>query len=73
MARAHARKGAGEVTPKGLYRRQGRVDERSEIYPVWMSSHETLPPWGLYFFKILVPFPHHPHFRECVNHDDTVP
>ena len=25
---------AGEVTPKGLYRRQGRVDERSEIYPV---------------------------------------
>ena len=25
---------AGEVTPKGLYGRQGRVDERSEIYPV---------------------------------------
>ena len=25
---------AGEVTPKGLYRRQGRVDERSKIYPV---------------------------------------
>ena len=34
MARAHARKGAGEITPKGLYGRQGRVDERSEIYPV---------------------------------------
>ena len=34
MAGAHARKGAGEVTPKGLYARQGRVDERSEIYPV---------------------------------------
>ena len=34
MAGAHARKGAGEVTPKGLYRRQGRIDERSEIYPV---------------------------------------
>ena|GEM_PF-7068632 len=34
MAGAHARKGAGEVTPKGLYFRQGRVDERSEIYPV---------------------------------------
>ena len=31
---AHARKGAGEVTPKGLYGRQGRVDDRSEIYPV---------------------------------------
>ena len=34
MVGAHARKGAGEVTPKGLYRREGRVDERSEIYPV---------------------------------------
>ena len=33
-AGACARKGAGEVTPKGLYGRQGRVDERSEIYPV---------------------------------------
>ena len=33
-AGAHARKGAGEVTPKGLYFREGRVDERSEIYPV---------------------------------------
>ena len=31
---ACARKGAGEVTPKGLYGREGRVDERSEIYPV---------------------------------------
>ena len=27
-------KGAGEVTPKGLYFRKGRVDEHSEIYPV---------------------------------------
>ena len=35
--------------------------------------HRTLPPWGLYFFKFLVPFPHHPHFRECVNHDDAMP
>ena len=34
IASAHARKGVGEVTPKGLYGRQGRVDERSEIYPV---------------------------------------
>ena len=34
IARPHARKGAEEVTPKGLYGRQGRVDERSEIYPV---------------------------------------
>ena len=34
IARAYARKGAGEVTPKGLYGRKGRVDERSEIYPV---------------------------------------
>ena len=34
IARAHARKGTGEVTPKGLYGREGRVDERSEIYPV---------------------------------------
>ena len=34
MARACARKGVGEVTPKGLYFREGRVDERSEIYPV---------------------------------------
>ena len=34
IARACARKGAGEVTPKGLYFREGRVDERSEIYPV---------------------------------------
>ena len=23
-----------EVTPKGLYAREGRVDERGEIYPV---------------------------------------
>ena len=34
MARACAQKGMGKVTPKGLYGRQGRVDERSEIYPV---------------------------------------
>ena len=34
IARTYARKGTGEVTPKGLYGRQGRVDERSEIYPV---------------------------------------
>ena len=34
IARTCARKGAGWVTPKGLYRRKGRVDERSEIYPV---------------------------------------
>ena len=33
-AGACARKGAEEVTPKGLYFREGRVDERSEIYPV---------------------------------------
>ena len=34
IAGACAQKGAEEATPKGLYRRQGRVDERSEIYPV---------------------------------------
>ena len=34
MAGACAWKGAGEVTPKGLYFRKGRVDEHSEIYPV---------------------------------------
>ena len=34
IAGACARKGAGGVTPKGLYGRKGRVDERSEIYPV---------------------------------------
>ena len=35
--------------------------------------HSMLPPWGLYFFKFPVPFPHHPHFCECVNHDDAMP
>ena len=35
--------------------------------------HRMLPPWGLYFLKFLAPFPHHPHFRECVNHYDAMP
>ena len=32
-----------------------------------------LPPWGLYFFKFLAPFPHHPHFCDRVNHYDAMP
>ena len=35
--------------------------------------HRMLPPWGLYFFKIPVPFPHHPHFCDRVNHYDAIP
>ena len=35
--------------------------------------HRMLPPWGLYFFKFLAPFPHHPHFCDHVNHDDATP
>ena len=35
--------------------------------------HRMLPPWGLYFFKFPVPFPHHPHFCDHVNHDDATP
>ena len=35
--------------------------------------HRMLPPWGLYFLKCPMPFPHHPHFHECVNHDDATP
>ena len=58
IAGASARKGVGEATPKGLYRRQGRVDERSEIYPVLMNPIRTPTPWELYFFKFLAPFPH---------------
>ena len=53
MAGAHARKGVGEVTPKGLYRRQGRVDERSEIYPVWKKPTRNPTPLGVVLFKIL--------------------
>ena len=35
--------------------------------------HRILPPWGLYFLKFPAQFPHHPHFCECVNHDDAMP
>ena len=35
--------------------------------------HRTLPPWGLYLFKFLALFPHHPHFCGCVNYDDAMP
>ena len=35
--------------------------------------HRMLPPWGLYFFKFLMPFPHHPHFCNRINHDDVTP
>ena len=52
MAGAHARKGAEEVTPKGLYRRQGRIDERSEIYPVLMNPTRNPTPLGVVLFKI---------------------
>ena len=37
------------------------------------NPHRPLPPWGLYFFKFLAPFPHHPHFCEYVNYDDAMP
>ena len=40
-------KGAGEVTPKGLYFRKGRVDERSESYPVWMKPTRPPTPLGV--------------------------
>ena len=73
MAGACAWKGAGEVTPKGLYRRQGRVDEHSEISLSDDGRHRILPPWGLYLFKIPTPCPHHPHFCDRVNHDDVAP
>ena len=35
--------------------------------------HRMLPPWGLYFFKFLAPFPHHSHFCDRINHDDAMP
>ena len=35
--------------------------------------YRILPLWGLYFFKILASFPHHPHFCEYVNYDDAMP
>ena len=34
---------------------------------------ESYPLWGLYLFKILASFPHHPHFCEYVNYDDAMP
>ena len=52
MAGEHARKGAGEVTPKGVYGREGRVDERSEIYPVRRRSPQNATPLGVVLFKI---------------------
>jgi len=73
MAGAHARKGAEEVTPKGLYRRQGRIDERSEIYPVLMNPTRNPTPLGVVLFKIPAPFPHHPHFCDRVNHYNAMP
>ena len=39
----------------------------------WGDGARKLPPWGLYLFKIPAQFPHHPHFCECVNHDDEMP
>ena len=74
MAGAHARKGAGEVTPKGLYFREGRVDERSEIYPVWMSPHaKSYPLGGCTFLNSLRKAIIDAHARGCVNHDDAMP
>ena len=74
MAGAHARKGAREVTPKGLYFREGRVDERSEIYPVWMSPHaKSYPLGGCTFFNSPRHFTIDARFCECVNHDDAMP
>ena len=35
--------------------------------------HRMLPPWGLYFLKFPMPFPHHPHFCDRVNYDDATP
>ena len=35
--------------------------------------HRTLPPWGLYLFKILTPFPHHLRFCDHVNHYNAMP
>ena len=47
-----------EVTPTGLYFRQGRVDERSEIYPVSMTSTtEAYPLGGCTFFNSPCHFP----------------
>ena len=43
----HAWKGAGEVTPKGLYFRKGRVDEHSEIYPVCKKPTRNPTPLGV--------------------------
>ena len=73
MAGAHARKGAGEVTPKGLYFREGRVDERSESTLSDDIRHRMLPPWGLYFFNSPRHFTIDAHSRGCVNHDDAMP
>ena len=42
-----------EVTPEGLYFRQGRVDERSEIYPVLMKP--TRNPTPLWVVLSLIP------------------
>ena len=63
----------GEVTPKGYtVDRAGLMSAAKSTLPDDVC-HRTLPPWGLYFLKFPMPFPHHPHFRECVNYDDATP
>ena len=39
--------GARKLPPWGLYFRKGRVDERSEIYPVWRRLPQNPTPLGV--------------------------
>ena len=64
---------------QGYYPLGGYTFDRAGLMSAAKSTlsddvhHRILPPWGLYFLKFPVLFPHHPHFRECVNHDDAMP
>ena len=64
---------------QGNYPLRGYTFDRAGLMSAAKSTlsddvrHRMLPPWGLYLFKIPAQFPHHPHFCECVNHDDAMP
>ena len=67
------------VMVQGNYPLGGYTFDRAGLMSAAKSTlsddvhHRMLPPLGLYFFKFLTPFPHHPHFCDRVSYDDATP
>ena len=79
MGLPHQRQGHAREKVRERLPRRGYTVDRAGLMSAAKSTlsddvhHRMLPPWGLYFLKIPVPFHHHPHFCDRVNHDDAMP